>query len=619
MKKNILGLLLILISHLSFSQTKKFEITGTLLSDKDKSPLESATIYLKKIKDSTLINYTISNQNGKFTLEDKTSAEAINLFISYIGFKTYQRKIELNKSKIDLGNITISSDENMLDEIIIKSSAPIIIKKDTLEFNVKSFKTKKDANIEDLLKELPGVEVGQDGKIKINGKEVNKLLVNGKEFFGNDPTIATKNLSKEIIEKIQVSDTKTDAEAFAGQDGDQKNKTINLVIKKENNKGAFGRFAAGLGTDERYEAAGMYNNFNNDRHLSLLAAGNNINMPGFSYGEIDKMFGGNSSYELDSQIFGYNNEGIVISKNAGLNFSDNWGKKVTIATNYFFSNSESKNEIKSERENILPENRFFTNSTTGSFSNTDNHTTNTKLRIKLNPTVLINIEPNFRFTDDSRITSNDEQSLNENKELVNTSTSNTIADNKTNLFSNKMSITKRFGKNGSFLKLGINNTNSITKSNDFFTSQIDIFGDTPESISRNLNNIQTEKENTYIMNLAYRLPLKGKELSLDFKYNYRNSSESSLINAFDFNDATQQFNTTFNNDLSSDFKYTNETLRPGVGLNYKKKKWSSSLITNFLFRTLENEDNLRPSLNLKRNFDAVAMKYRLNHRGQKKI
>ena len=144
MKKTILGLLLIVISHLSFSQTKKFEITGTLLSDIDKSPLESATIYLKKIKDSTLINYTISNQNGKFTLEDKTSAKAINLFISYIGFKTYQRKIELNKSNIDLGNIMISSDENMLDEIIIKSSAPIVVKKDTLEFNVKSFKTKKD-------------------------------------------------------------------------------------------------------------------------------------------------------------------------------------------------------------------------------------------------------------------------------------------------------------------------------------------------------------------------------------------------------------------------------------------------------------------------------------------
>src|SRR5690606_11176957 len=120
---------------------------------------------------------------------------------------------------------------------VIRSRAPVTIKKDTLEFNVSSFKTKEDATVEDLLKELPGVEVAEDGSILVNGKPVNRILVNGKPFFGDDPTIATRNLTKELIEKVQIVDTKTDAEAFAGEEGDRDNKTINLTISEEKNKG----------------------------------------------------------------------------------------------------------------------------------------------------------------------------------------------------------------------------------------------------------------------------------------------------------------------------------------------------------------------------------------------
>src|SRR5690606_15274975 len=213
-----------------------------------------------------------------------------------------------------------------------------------------SFKTKEDAVIEDLLKELPGVEVDEDGNIKVNGKAVNKILVNGKPFFGNDPTITTKNLSKDIIEKIQVLDTKTDAEAFAGEEGDKTSKTINLVISEENNKGVIGRAAAGVGTNKRYEAAGMFNYFVNEQRLSVLAGQNNINSPGFSFGEIRKMIGGgnmvnfnsNGSFTIDGRSFGAG-EGISTSRSLGANYADELGKKLDMSANYFNSNSESDN------------------------------------------------------------------------------------------------------------------------------------------------------------------------------------------------------------------------------------------------------------------------------------
>ena len=228
--------ILFLITAFSFSQTKSFEVSGIIYSEDDGTALESATVYLQRVKDSSLITYTISDKFGMFTLEGKTAEKEANLYISYIGYQTHFQAIKLDKDVLNLGKINLKS-SNALDEIVIKSQAPITIKKDTLEFNVSSFKTKKDANVEDLLKELPGVEIDEEGKIKVNGKEVNKILVNGKPFFGNDPTITTRNLTKDIVEKIQILDTKSKDQAFTGETSDGENKTVNLVIKEENNKG----------------------------------------------------------------------------------------------------------------------------------------------------------------------------------------------------------------------------------------------------------------------------------------------------------------------------------------------------------------------------------------------
>ena len=209
--KYFFSIFLLVCTLSTLAQNKEFKITGTVQTDGDKEPLESATVYLERIKDSTLVSYTISDKDGKFTLEDKTTDESLKLYISYVGYKTYSQTIKIDKEEINIEPINLLVDDHALDEVLIKSRAPITIKTDTLEFNVKSFKTKKDANVEDLLKQLPGVEVDDAGKITVNGKDVSQILVNGKPFFGNDPTITTRNLTKDIIEKVQITDTKTKA------------------------------------------------------------------------------------------------------------------------------------------------------------------------------------------------------------------------------------------------------------------------------------------------------------------------------------------------------------------------------------------------------------------------
>lgn len=602
------------------AQSKNFKIAGTILSASDQTPLESATIHLERVKDSSLVSYTISDKDGKFLLEEKTSAQSLNLFISYVGYKTHIQNVKLTSSDIDLGSINLETDTNALDEVIIKSRAPVTIKKDTLEFNVKSFKTKKDASVEDLLKELPGVEVDDEGKILVNGKEVNKILVNGKPFFGDDPTITTRNLTKDIIEKVQITDTKTKSEAFSGEEGDQDNKTINLTIKEENNKGVFGRVAAGVGTDERYEFAGMFNYFDNDQRLSVLAGGNNTNSPGFSFGEIRKMFGGgysmsmsnNGSFTIDGRSFG-GGQGITVSRNIGANYADELGKKVDLSVDYFHSGSSSDNDSAIQRENILPDSRYFTNSNSRSENDSDSHSANLGFDIEIDSTFLININPSFRYTNSENRFRRNETTLDADQILTNESATNSFVKTEGKNFSNQFDVTKRFGDRGAFVKFNFENEINSTTTDDFVDSETNLFGSTPETIIRDQFTDGETTLNSIYTNATYRLPLKAKELFLDFKFSFRNDKRESERSTFDFNETTQQYD-DFNTTLSTDFEYLNRRSTPSLKLYYKKEKWSTSLEGSYVFRTLENKDYLRPELSLERDFEAVELDANFNYR-----
>ncbi|MBU2920129.1 outer membrane beta-barrel protein [Winogradskyella psychrotolerans] len=600
----------ILLALQSFSQEKSFEITGTLKAEDTELPLESATVYLERVKDSSVVTYTITDKNGKFKIENSTYDKSLNFYVSYVGYKTYFKEIVIDKDKIDLGTIVMPLD-NQLGEVLIKSTAPITIKKDTLEFNVKSFKTKKDANVEDLLKQLPGVEVDEEGNITVNGKSVNKILVNGKPFFGDDPTITTKNLTKDIIEKIQVVDTKTKSEAFTGEEGDKENKTINLTIKEENNKGVFGRVSTGAGTDERYELAGMINLFDNDRRISVLAGGNNTNTPGFSFGEISKMFGrgggvsfsSNGSFTLGGRSFG-GGEGITTSENAGVNYADIIGEKTDVSADYFFSSSNSENETSSERETILSDSRFFTNSNSKSDNDTDNHSFNLEFEIETDSTFQINIEPSFGYSTSRTRYRSYEETLDEDLLLTNQSNVNSNVESAVRRFSNQISVTKRLGNKGAFIKAELETSINQQDSDDYLDSNTEVFGSNPENIVR--NQFTDGEKNSYGISteLSYRLPIITKKFFLNLEYKYVRDKDKNRESTFDFNDGTQSF-TDFNTDLSTDFQYTDYRSIPSVGLSYRGEKLSTSFNLGYNMRTLKNEDLLRPQFNVERDFENI--------------
>ncbi len=602
--KKILLVVIMLTTTVGLSQTKQkqFKISGTLMTSDDNGLLESATVYLQRVKDSSLVTYTITNQKGEFTLEGKTFDSKLNLFISYIGYKTYTKSLSIDKPIQNLGQVSLLVDENLLDEVIVKATAPVTVKKDTLEFNVNSFKTKKDANVEDLLKKLPGVEVDESGKITVNGKDVSNIYVNGKPFFGDDPTITTRNLTKDIIEKVQITDTKTKSEAFTGEESESENKTINLTIKEDKNKGVFGRASVGGGTDDRYEGAAMVNFFDNDQRLSILLGGNNTNSSGFSFGEIDRMYNGRGrSY------------GITTSKNAGLNYADKLSDKVQLSSDYFYSDSYSENDNASQRENILPDSRYFTDANSSYIADNYNHRANVELEIALDSTLRIDIEPSFSSRKNKNVYASAEESRDDTDFVTNESTSNSISESNSNNFGNALDITKKIGLKGSFLRVSIYNDINKSTSENFLDSQTEIYGNNSVSIQRKQFTDGKEESNSLSTGLTYRVPIVGKELSLDLRYRYRTDKQEDVKSTFDFNDGSQSFS-DFNVALSTDFEYRNSRSMPGLRLNYRKDKFSFNLSGNYIFRTLENKDALRPELNLKRNFEAAEMYTSLNYR-----
>ena len=618
MKKVIALFLLCFFTLISYGQ--EFNITGKLVDSDSKEPLGAATVYLETLRDSTLVTYTITNSKGVFSLEGKTAAEKLRLSISFVGYRTIEKIIDITSEEKNVGEISMDVARASLDEVVLKSRAPITFKKDTLEFNVSSFKAKKDATIEDLLRELPGVEVDEEGKIKVNGKEVNKILVNGKPFFGDDPTIATRNLTKEIIEKIQVTDTKTKSEAFSGEKGDVENKTINLTIKEENNKGVFGRVAAGGGTDKRYEFAGLFNYFDNDRRLSFLGGGNNTNSPSFSFGEIREMFDGNRNmnfrgdggFTVGGRSFG-GGQGIVTSKSAGTSYADVISKGVDISADYFYSGSNSEDKSVTLRENILPDRRYFTNSTAENNNNSENHSANIGFDVKVDSTLLLNIRPSISASNSKDRYQASTLSTSEEGVLTNSSEQFSQTETTGRNFSNNVDITKRFGADGAFVRFSIATEIRNTQTDDYLQSETLIFGDNPSTESRNQFTDAEKDFNSYFGSFTYRLPLISKKLFLDFKYSYRNDITDNVEGIFDFNSVTGTYS-DFNVSLSTDYRFNNVRTTPGLGVSFQTEKYDINFGSGYVFRTLQSRDMLRPQFDLNRDFEALEMYINGNYR-----
>jgi hypothetical protein len=516
-----------------------------------------------------------------------------------LGYQTWEKEFPKLTSDIDMGEIFISDAVTTLGEVEIVSEAPPIrIKNDTLEFNASSFKVRPDSNVEALLKKLPGVEIDKDGKIKVNGKEVNEILVNGKSFFGKDGKVAIKNLPSEIVDKIQVSDTKTKEEKLSGDAASSDNKSINITIQEDKNKGLFGKFTGGYGTDKRYESSGLVNYFKDKQKISILASSNNINSVGFSMDEIfDAMGGGrnfysnsNGSFGIDGMNFG-GNEGITQSSMIGLNFADEWFKKLEPNGSYFYTNSKTDNDTRSRTENFLTSENgtnssFITESSGTTRRTSDGHNFNLELEYKINPSLTLSVRPTL--VKNNTISKNfSEQSSTNDLGLVNESTNSSKSNNASSSFGNELYLHKKFKKKGRNFGVTFNNSNKSNDRDNITNSETYFFQDPDRTEDiRRQRVYDVEKDNSYYTRIGYSEPITDS-LSIMVRGSYEWKDYDNTKSTFNRNALSGQYS-EFNSLLSYGLMSKTRTFNPNASINLRKKKYSGGVTLGTKVIRMEN-------------------------------
>lgn len=621
MHKKFFVLFSFLLISVSYGQNF-VTVKGKIIDDLSKLPLESATVYLTSKKDSSVVDYTISEKNGNFEIRTRKNTQPLILKVSFLGYENYSKEINSINENLELGLINLKEGGTNLDEVVVKGEAPPIrIKNDTLEFDAASFKVGADANVEKLLKQLPGVEISPEGKITVNGKEVNQILVNGKPFFGKDGKIATQNLPAEIIEKIQVVDTKTKAEELSGEAASSEEKTINLTIQEDKNKGFFGKIMGGYGSDERYESSLLLNWFKGERKLSVLASANNINSVGFSMNEIfDNMGGGRNSsvYVGDDGSFGINgmnfggNNGLTTSNLVGINFADKWFEKVDMSSNYFFTNAETDNVSRTSRTNLLPNETTFTESNSTSNRIGNSHNLSFDFEIKLDSTATIYVSPKFvKAINKDRFTSVQE-TRNQANELSNESNSNSFSDVDDTSFENSIYYYKSFKKKGRGFSASLNNEHKKTTTfSNLNSSTFYYLTGEPDDI-RNQNVFRNKDFNKVETEIRYGEPITDSlKLSLASEITYYASKDSD--ETFDFDEISGSYS-EFNAPLSNEINSSVLKIYPSAGLNLTKKSIRARFNAGPEFVTFKNEsDYLAVNTRLNKNYVFPKASANLNY------
>ena len=316
-------------------------VNGTVLEEGSNNPLPYATVALLTEKDSTFVTGTVSNDKGGFVLKNVPVGD-FKLKITFIGYGTLRKKVNIVKatSSLNIGTLILAQENKMMQEVVINGNIPVVVKKDTVEYNANMFKTDKNAVVEDMLKKMPGIEVDNNGKIKAQGKAIARVYVDGKPFFGNDPLIATQNLPSEMIAKIQVIDKKSDQAVFTNIDDGITEKVINIVTRQNYKHGNFGKGSLSYGSNNRFDSGLMLNDFNGERKTSL--------------------FGNLQRFSLLNTI--------QRSNRGGLNFHNRYGKNLELSGSYSYTGNDSKNSQTSLTQTLKGDSAIFKHDTTSSSS-----------------------------------------------------------------------------------------------------------------------------------------------------------------------------------------------------------------------------------------------------------
>ena len=555
--------------------------------------IPSAMVMLLNSKDSMLVNFTQVNDKGEFEFKNLKNSGYL-LKISHMSYLPYQHSIPVSTTDMsDLGSIKLKLISKLLMEVVIKAArAPLKFRGDTIEYDASSFKVPPGSTVEDLLRRLPGIEVDADGNIKSQGKSVNRVFVEGKSFFGDDPKFATKNLGAETISKVQVFDEKSEQSKLTGiDDGVKDNKVMNLSLKEQYKKGAFGKLTAAIGDQSRWAARGNYNRFNKTQQLSFIAYGNNISQTGVNwedYGEFkgqsnntydngDFGFGSTSVGQYisadDGMSGGYNGSGLSKNYGTGVNYNfDN--KKTKFNSSYVYNETTRTSDQTSNRLTFLQNSSYKNIDTTSGKDFRGNHTMAVRIEHNIDSTNILISKVNIKFS----TSTNSNSSISHFLDAVDVPTRNMLNLSSNNL--NSWNITSAVIYRKSFKKKGTNfawsggfNSSKSDGENDPYTLNrfFEANTYTDQIISLNINNNNTITQFKSSMLFTETL---SKKFFLEAFYNF--NSTSNVQNRLTENAALQNSridsltayytNDALSNRLGTTLRYSDKGLNATVGV-----------------------------------------------------
>jgi hypothetical protein len=592
MKITILLLLLCVFFSLStFAQAPAYGVKGTIIDSSSNVRLQNTTIAVLNAKDSTLRQFTRADANGAFAM-NKLSKGKFILLVTFPGYADFVEHFTLDsvKTQRDFGKLSLTLKSKILQEVLIKGSvAAIKIKGDTTEFNAKAYTIQPNSKVEDLLKQLPGIQVDKDGKITAQGQEVKKVLVDGEEFFGDDPTLVTKNLRGDMVDKVQLYDKKSDQAAFTGIDDGKTAKTINIKLKEDKKNGYFGKLDGGLGTDGYYSAQAMYNRFKGKKKFSAFGISSNTGKTGLGWEDSNKygsgpeaMTGSDGSVffisggrdDLESFDGRYNGRGIPQAHTGGLHFDNKWDSdKKSINTNYKVGSLAVDGTENNQVQN--------TQSGTTINSNSDQTSHNSIFRQKLDVTYQIKLDSmsNLKLSIDG--TAKDSKNNNDylstttngNDALLNRNNRSLTNDVTNQIFNASAFYTKKFKKIGRTISVNLSGNVNNSDAKGYLKSNIDFYNATTglKDSTQKTDQYKTTltKTNNFSSNFTYTEPF-SKKTSLILNYGLGNSHSNADRRSL--NQASPGNYTLLDTTFSNNYTLNQLSNNFGATLNYRTTK-----------------------------------------------
>ena len=640
MKKWVLGLLLMLMTASAFAQGgSRGRVSGKVIDADDKLPVMEATVQVLSLPDSTMVTGQSTNLDGRFSIHVRPGNYVLR--VSFIGYTSVEKKISITNAKpnLNVGTVEMSIDAVMLDAATVVAQAPeVTAKADTLIYNTSAYRVPEGSALEELVKKLPGAEVDESGKITINGKEITKIMIDGKEFFADDPNIAMKNLPVNIIDKIQAYDKQSDMARVTGIEDGEEETVLDLTVKPGMNHGFFGNVDGAYGTEDRYSGKLLANYFRDKNQFTVIGSANNVN---------DNSFPGGGGFRRQEN-------GLTAIKMAGANFAtENEKFKSEGSVNFNYKDADQISKQSSETF-VSTENSSFKNAMDHSRNKTTNLTadafmewrpdTMTTLifrpRIRYGKTDNANSQNSYTFNQDplystdELFSTDDLSSLVPEDQIVNKVMRESLKKGDDLTLTGMMIFNRRLNNEGRNITFRgrYNYTNS--SSEQFSLSTTEYFQQTPEELKETLNRyIDTPtKSSEYNVRFTYSEPIfKGG--FLQFSYNFQYSRSTTDNTTFDMPDDWtidgDKTGGTFNSDLSKSatynyynhqaeitFRWIREKMRFNVGMSFQPQRSTLSYTQGeYQVDTVRNVFNFTPTLDFRYRFSKTSQ-LRIRYRGR---